>query len=222
MNDNPQATDYELIYVIVNHGSGSKVLHRAKKHSITGGTIYLGRGTLKNRVLEFFGIIDERKEIVVMASDTKTADEVIDILDQEFHFEKPHHGIAFTLPVCGVLGSTLYKCDEIYTERGESNTMYNLITTIVDRGKGEFVVDAATKAGAKGATIVNARGSGIHETSRVFAMEIEPEKEMVYILVKNEITEDVVSSIREELKIDEPGKGIIFVQSVNKTHGLHE
>ena len=53
-------------------------------------------------------------------------------------------------------------------------------------------------------------------------MEIEPEKEMVYILVKNEITEDVVSSIREELKIDEPGKGIIFVQSVNKTHGLHE
>ena len=86
---------------------------------------------------------------MVMASDTKTADEVIDILDQEFHFEKPHHGIAFTLPVCGVLGSTLYKCDEIHTERGESNTMYSLITTIVDRGKGEFVVDAATKSWCK-------------------------------------------------------------------------
>jgi nitrogen regulatory protein PII len=157
-----------------------------------------------------------------MAADTKTADEVIDVLDKEFHFKKPHHGIAFTLPVCEVFGSTSYKCDEIHTERGVSDTMYNLVTTIVDRGKGEFVVDAATKAGAKGATIVHARGSGIHETSRVFAMTIEPEKEMVYIIVKSDITEAVVSSIRKELKIDEPGMGIIFVQSVNSTYGLHE
>jgi nitrogen regulatory protein PII len=222
MNINAQTADYELIYVIVNHALGSKVMQKAKQHNIKGGTIYLGRGTLKNRVLEFFGITDERKEIVVMAADTKTADEVIDALDKEFHFQKPHHGIAFTIPVCGVFGSATYKCDKIHMERGASNTMYNLVTTIVDRGKGEFVVDAATKAGAKGATIVNARGSGIHETNRVFAMAIEPEKEMVYILVKDEITEAVVSSIRKELKIDEPGKGIIFVQSVKKTYGLHE
>ncbi|MFS8501863.1 MAG: P-II family nitrogen regulator [Caldicoprobacter sp.] len=216
------ATDFELIYVIVNFGMGSKVLQTAKKHGMTGGTVFLGRGTVKSHVLELLGITDERKEIVVMAADRKTADEVAEFLNEHFHFEKPHHGIAFTMPVCDIIGSTVYKHDEIHMEGSEDKVSYNLVVTIVDRGKGEEVVEASRKAGAKGATIVNARGAGIHETSKVFAMEIEPEKEMVLILVKSDIAEAVVSSIREHLEIDQPGKGIIFVQSVNKTYGLHE
>ncbi len=216
------ATGFGLICVIVNFGVGSKVLQTAKKHGMTGGTVFLGRGTVKSHVLELLGITDERKEIVVMAADRKTADEVAEFLNEHFHFEKPHHGIAFTMPVCDIIGSTVYKHDEIHMEGSEDKVSYNLVVTIVDRGKGEEVVEASRKAGAKGATIVNARGAGIHETSKVFAMEIEPEKEMVLILVKSDIAEAVVSSIREHLEIDQPGKGIIFVQSVNKTYGLHE
>ncbi|SFQ45602.1 P-II family nitrogen regulator [Caldicoprobacter faecalis] len=216
------ATGFGLICVIVNFGVGSKVLQTAKKHGMTGGTVFLGRGTVKSHVLELLGITDERKEIVVMAADRKTADEVAEFLNEHFHFEKPHHGIAFTMPVCDIIGSTVYKHDEIHMEGSEDKVSYNLVVTIVDRGKGEEVVEASRKAGAKGATIVNARGAGIHETSKVFAMEIEPEKEMVLILAKSDIAEAVVSSIREHLEIDQPGKGIIFVQSVNKTYGLHE
>lgn len=99
--------------------------------------------------------------------------------------------------------------------------MYNLIYTVVDRGKGEFVVKAANKAGSRGATIINGRGSGIHETSKVFAMEIEPEKEIVLIISPSNLTDSIVSSIRDELKINEPGNGIIFVQDVNKAYGLY-
>lgn len=216
------ATDFELIYVIVNFGMGSKVLQKAKKHGITGGTVFLGKGTLKSHLLELLGITDERKEIVVMAADRKTALEVAEFLNDHFHFEKPHHGIAFTMPVCDIIGSNAYRHEEFHTEGSEGKAMYNLVVTVVDRGKGEEVVAASRKAGAKGATIVNARGAGIHETSKVFAMEIEPEKEVVFILVKSDIAEAVVASIREHLNIDQPGKGIIFVQSVTKTYGLHE
>ena len=53
-------------------------------------------------------------------------------------------------------------------------------------------------------------------------MEIEPEKEVVIILSKKDKTEDIVSSIREELKLDEPGNGILFVQEINKAYGLYE
>jgi len=52
-------------------------------------------------------------------------------------------------------------------------------------------------------------------------MEIEPEKEIVLILAENSVTDAIVSSIRENMNIDEPGKGIIFVQSINKTYGLY-
>lgn len=98
--------------------------------------------------------------------------------------------------------------------------MYDAIFTIIDRGKADAVIEAAKQAGARGGTIINARGSGIHETQMLFAMEIEPEKEMVLILVKKELMEPVVSSIREQLQIDEPGNGIIFVQEVNQIYGL--
>lgn len=93
---------------------------------------------------------------------------------------------------------------------------------IVDRVKAEDVIDAATKAGSKGGTIINGRGSGIHETKKLFLMDIEPEKEIVIILSEVDLTEAIVSSIRTHLRIDEPGNGIIFVQDVNKTYGIYK
>ncbi|MDF2841081.1 MAG: nitrogen regulatory protein, partial [Clostridia bacterium] len=68
---------------------------------------------------------------------------------------------------------------------------------------------------------INARGSGIHETSKLFSMEIEPEKEIVLIISEEQLTEAIAGSIKEELKIDEPGNGVIFIQEVNKTYGLY-
>ena len=101
-------------------------------------------------------------------------------------------------------------------------TNYDSIFVIVDKGKGEDVVDAATDAGAQGATIINARGSGIHETSRIFAIEIEPEKEIVLILVEDKITEEVCKKINDTIKLNEPGNGILFVQNVSKAYGVYK
>ena len=42
------------------------------------------------------------------------------------------------------------------------------------------MIDAATAAGSKGGTVINAR-SGIHEEQTLF-MDIEPEKEIVLII----------------------------------------
>ena len=98
--------------------------------------------------------------------------------------------------------------------------MYQVITIIVDKGKAEDVIEAAISAGSKGGTIINGRGSGIHETSKLFSMDVEPEKEIVIILSEVDMTESITSVIREKLNIDEPGKGIIYIQGVNKTYGI--
>jgi nitrogen regulatory protein P-II len=46
--------------------------------------------------------------------------------------------------------------------------MYSLMTVIVERGKAEKAVEIANKTGAVCVTIINGRGAGIHETSKVF------------------------------------------------------
>ncbi|NLK73296.1 MAG: P-II family nitrogen regulator [Clostridiales bacterium] len=213
---------FELIYVIVNFGMGSKILHKAKEYGLKGGTILLGKGTINNGLLNFLSLYDERKEIVLMAADREKAFNTLDLLDEKFHFEKPNHGIAFTISACGIEGSRCYKCEELKEKDEVKETMYQMITVIVNKGRAEDVIDAATKAGSKGGTIINARGSGIHEHSKLFNIEIEPEKEVVIILSKKETTCDIVSSIREGLALDEPGNGILFVQNVNTIHGLYE
>lgn len=213
---------FELIYVIVNYGLGSKVLHKAKEYGISGGTICLAKGTVNNSLMNFLSLYDERKEIVLMGSDPYTAKAVLTQLDKIFHFEKPNHGIVFTTGVGKIIGSSCYKYEEIENERGVDKSMYQVIISVVNRGKAEDVIEAAKAMGSKGGTIINGRGSGIHETMKFFNMEIEPEKEIVMILSKEEVAKDIIAAIREKLEIDKPGNGIIFVQDVNQVYGIYE
>ncbi|HOV68808.1 MAG TPA: P-II family nitrogen regulator [Clostridia bacterium] len=212
----------ELISVIVNFGTGSKVLAEAKRSGITGGTVLLAKGTINSNLLDFLGLSDQRKEMVLMVADKETADRTLEKLNEVFAFAKPHHGIAFTLPVSSIIGSSVCKIDEKEDDKGVETAMYQAITVIVDKGKAEDVIDAAKSAGSSGGTIINARGSGIHETSKLFSMEIEPEKEIVLILANNTKSEAIIAEIREKLKIEEPGNGIIYIQNVNKAYGLYE
>lgn len=210
----------DLIYVIVKFGLGTKIIRFAKKLGIKSATILLGKGTIKNPILEFLEINEGRREIVLMGTTKTTAKTVLEKLNEEFKFEKPNKGIAFTVPLIDVVHSK-FEGYESEKERGVDNPMYHMIFTIVDRGKGEAVVDAANKAGSRGATIINARGSGIHETEKFFGMEIEPEKEAIMIISQSDMTEKIVDSIKEDLKIDKPGNGIIFIQYINNTYGLY-
>lgn len=211
----------ELICVIVNFGLASKIVGYAKEHGITGCTIFLGKGTIRNTILEFLELTEVRREVVLMVANKDTAYNALDKLNEKFKFDKPNHGIAFSMPVLKVLGTHCIESKNSHEIGGAKGLMCNLIFIVVDRGKAEFVVDAANKAGSRGATIINGRGSGIHETNKLFAMEIEPEKEIVLIISQSHLTDAIATSIRNELKIEEPGNGIIFIQDVNKTYGLY-
>lgn len=222
MVDFKEAPKLELIYIIADYGLGSRILQKAKQHGILGGTVLLGKGTVNNYLSNLLSLYDERKEIVLMGTDSSTCEHVLTELNEKFQFDKPNNGIVFTTDLCKIVGTSCFGNSKNKDERGVNNSMYQIITTIVDRGKAEDVIEAAKVAGSKGGTIINARGSGVHETSKLFNMEIEPEKEIVLILSKKDVTKNIVSSIRENLKIDEPGKGIMFIQDTNITYGIYE
>ena len=213
-------TDYQLVVVIVNFGLGSKVLKLAKQEGIQGGTIVLGKGTYKKPLLEFLELAETRKEIVLMIAPLRIVNPALETLSEKLKLNKPNHGIAFVIPVIKFMGMGQYDRILKTHEGGVNMTEYQAIFTVVDKGRGQDVVDAATQVGAKGATIINARGSGIHETSKLFNMEVEPEKEMVLILAKHEIVQDVIKAISDGLDLDKPGNGILFVQEVHQTYGI--
>jgi nitrogen regulatory protein PII len=214
--------EFLLLCAIVNFGTGSKVLKIAKKSGIWGGTIFLGTGTGKNPVLAAFDLNDIRKEIVVMVAEKPCGQAALEEIGREMHMHKANHGVVFSMPLAGVFGVAHNQCRCAPNERSGGDFMYSAIFTIVEKGKAESVIDAATRAGARGGTIINARGSGIHETQKLFSMNIEPEKEVVLIVAGKELTQAIIEAIRMDLQIDQPGKGIIFVQEIDSAYGLSE
>ena len=218
---NSKFNQLELLCIIVDYGKARRVIKIAKKSGIRGASVFLGKGTIRNNpMLKFFDLAESRKEIIIMITDNETRKFAMEAINDKLKFYKSNRGIAFAMSVSQVIGLSQYHQEKI--SEGVGETMYKAIFTIVDRGKAEDVIDAAVSAGSKGGTIINARGSGIHETSKIFNMEIEPEKEIVLILSENELTDKITSAIREKTKIDQPGQGIIFVQDVQDAYGLNE
>ncbi|MDR1914206.1 MAG: P-II family nitrogen regulator [Clostridiales bacterium] len=208
---------FELLVCVVNAEQGSKTLQIAKHHGVRGGTICMARGTMSNKMLEFLELNDSRKEVVMMVAEREIIIDAMQTIAHEMHFTKAHHGIGITIPLSHFLGTKHYNYDD--GGAPEMGTM-EAIFTVVDRGLAEDVIEAAKSAGARGGTIINARGSGIHEDSVIFAMPIEPEKEIVLIIANNSITKAITDSIRAALHIDKPNHGIIFIAPVNETIGL--
>lgn len=210
----------DMMVFILNYGYARKMIKCARKAGFRGATIFPGKGTGAHtkKWVERLDLTDARKEVVLMLSDAHTMDEAMPQLLEKFKLHKPNHGIAFRMPVLEIIGSMHFADNQKSNE--VSDSMYHAIFVIVDKGSAEDVIEAATKAGSKGGTIINARGAGIHETSKVFNMEIEPEKEVVLILSEAKQSDKIIASIREEMNIDEPGKGFIFVQHVKETYGM--
>lgn len=98
---------------------------------------------------------------------------------------------------------------------------YDLIVTIVNKGKADKVVELSKKAGAEGGTILFGRGTGIHEKAKLFGIPIEPEKEIILTLIPKEKTQLVLETILSHADLCKPGKGIAFVLPIDKVAGIN-
>lgn len=105
--------NFELICLVLDFGSGTKAIKIGRENHISGGTIFLGKGTVRNRLLEFLSLDQIRKEIVIMICRKNIALKALERLNEEFQFEIAHHGIAFSIPLCNVFGTSESKSDDI-------------------------------------------------------------------------------------------------------------
>ncbi len=97
---------------------------------------------------------------------------------------------------------------------------HEAIFCIVNSGYSEAVMDAAKKLGARGGTVINARGTATKEAETFFHITVQPEKEIVMILVPKKIKDDVLNALYTDVGLDTEGQGIAFSVPVESAVGL--
>ena len=101
-----------------------------------------------------------------------------------------------------------------------NKTDYSLVIAIINKGYTDLVMEAAKSAGSRGGTTFTARGTGNKELGDFFGIAIQPEKEIVFILVEDKIKDNVLLQIYKDAGLDTKGSGIAFSIKVNDVIGL--
>ena len=97
---------------------------------------------------------------------------------------------------------------------------YEVVICIVNAGYSELVMDAAREAGARGGTVIHAKGTANKEAEQYFKITIQPDKEMVIILVPEDIKDNVLHAIYRDAGLKSEGQGIAFSLAVDHVVGL--
>jgi nitrogen regulatory protein P-II 1 len=92
----------------------------------------------------------------------------------------------------------------------------NLITCVIQKDLAEPVLEAAKNAGAQGATISYAQGTGVRERMGLLGVTIDAQKEVIRIIVSREQSELVFETMYLAGNLDIPGKGIMFMSALER------
>ena len=99
-------------------------------------------------------------------------------------------------------------------------TKHEVVFCIVNSGFSEAVMDSAREAGATGGTVLHASGTANPQAERFFGLTIEPNKEMIMILVDSSIKEAVLHNLYRDVGLKTECQGIAFTLPVNDVVGL--
>ncbi|PRO64549.1 P-II family nitrogen regulator [Alkalicoccus urumqiensis] len=219
--------DHKIMVTIVKRGKASRLVKASKKAGASGGTILLGEGVGIHEKRRFFGVDAlHEKEILLTLAPEDIFPDIVDAISSAARLHKPGRGIGCILDARRTLGIAHLGYDDSTKELDDmtddvKHRGFNLIITVVEKGKSGKVIDASNRAGAEGGTVMNGRGSGVNEKAKLLSMQIEPEKDVVLTLIRTSKTDAVLRAIEDDCELSAPGKGVSFVLPVEDTVGIN-
>jgi nitrogen regulatory protein PII len=219
-----------LLVAIVDMNQGEKVSMFLNEHGYRFHFVSIAEGTAPTEIRSYWGFGETEKSIVWGLIPKDNSKYIFSILNEEFHLTKPNTGIAFIVPIKSfadpIIASHIASCgdkpNDNNTEDGGKkmeDRVYSLLMAIVKKGFSDEVMEAARAVGARGGTIMKARGTGEHEIVKFLGITIEPEKDIILILTKQENRSAIMKTIYEKAGLHTEGNGLIIALPVDEVLG---
>ena len=200
---------------------GQFVVEAAKRAGARGGTKAYGRGNGMENYCSEVCPSDELSVDIIYIIMTDLVEEIIQavVTDSLLNPDKIS-GFALVVDVPGMFVRSHDKTSEPAPTSGARSTRMEsgntLITTIITHGQADEVMAVARAAGAKGGTILNARGTGTEDDVEFFGISLAPEKEMLLIVADNNHVNEIIQAICNLPIFSEPGGGIVYTTNVEQ------
>jgi Nitrogen regulatory protein P-II. len=214
----------KLLLTIVGKYSGGLVVAATKRGGAKGGTKAAGHGMAR-----YFScgdnVDEEMTDAVIFTLMHDEADSVVQELRRaSMEDPEPFSGMALLLAATGMErpGSGIENAKSVPKRTGDErmNTSNTLITCIITRGQAGEIMSVARQAGARGGTILNARGTGTEDDVKFFGISLAPEKEMLLIAAHNDHVQAILDAVCTLPIFNEPGAGIVYTTPVEEIFTL--
>jgi len=101
-----------------------------------------------------------------------------------------------------------------------NNQTYEVIFAIVNAGFAEEAMEVARTNGARGGTIINARGVAKEKEAAFFGITLHADKEILMLVVEKNIRDNILNALYKEMGMDKKAQGITFSLPVSEAAGL--
>ncbi len=188
--------------------------------------ITLGTGTASSEILDYFGLDGSDKSVLFHMVTMDKWKEVKRQLRLSMNIDIPGIGIAFILPLSSISGRKALDyltVGQNFVKGEESSlkdTNYHLLIAIANQGYSEQIMNAARKVHAAGGTMIHAKGTGTHLAEKFMGVTLVPEKEMIFIVVRDKQKNDIMQAITQEAGPGTQAGAIVFSLPVTDTAGM--
>lgn len=188
--------------------------------------ISLAHGTANRRILRYLALDETEKMLCMTVLTGRKWLEVKRAMSVRLRIEAPGVGIAYAIPLSAVGGKRelTYLTDGQGFEKGAESalkgTEQELLIAISNQGYSEQVMDAARAAGARGGTVIHARGTGQNKAERFLGISLASEKDVTLIVTPIEKKAEMMQSIIRGAGPETKAGAIVFSLPVTDTAGM--
>lgn len=219
----------ELVYMITIVDRDSQVDYMSffNKQGIRLALRATGHGTAGDEVLKYLGLGETEKQILFAAMRGKRSRRILELFASELHLNKPGAGIAFTVPITTVCGSNVINVLSGEESLDEEDTKmkntpeHELVMVIANRGHIDTIMEAARSTGVNGGTVLHAIGTASEKDAKFFGISIGKEKELIMMVVKEEIKDSAMKAIVEAAGQHTKAKCVVFSIPVSGVAGVN-
>lgn len=207
----------KLLISFMDHNRGEYLVKISKQAGARGGTIISGRSLAENRLLQMLSLADIHQDLVLTITGQET-EQVLEAIENTARLNpKKWGGLTIVIDVAGMLFRVPGQdCEEFRQGGVVMESGYKLISIIVNHGYADDAMEAARKAGAKGGTIITARGTGTEEDVSFFGISLVPEKEMLLIVARSDTVDSIIKAVNSVPHIRQPGGGVVFYLNIER------